>query len=470
MPIPFLTAIIQEGTGVIPYYSHVKVYVPLALTILALKKYFAGASNTWTSNFHGRVYIVTGGTAGLGASVVDELAANGAQIVLLVRNTKDEWLVDHIENLREKHGNQLIYAEECDLALLHLVRLFASSWLNSRVPRRLDGIIMCAGESLPMGKPREFTEDGVERQIGVNFLGPAHLLELMAPALRSQPADRRVRVLVATCLLQAFGKVDYEDLLWEKKSYPVNKPWQVFGTSKLLLACYAREYQRRMDLYVRSDKTGMDFKINMVNPGVMRLPLTKRFLSFGQIWGLIMYMVVYPILWIFLKSTYQGAQSFLYGLSNIELDLLPGGIFLQECSVVEKKAKKELYDEELQKKVYDQTAKLIEAIEKESARKRAKSKKKNSKKEKKQQKTETKKEDLKIGFMSESEKQLIEELGKMEKMPLVGDSKTLVKDNKYLKELDEKFAKSRQTNKLKETSAVPQEKPQDIEKKKGKKI
>ena len=59
--------------------------------------------------------------------------------------------------------------------------------------------------------------DGVERQIGINYLAHFHLLTLLGPSLRVQPPDRDVRVLIATCSSQNLGDVDLNDLLWSTR-------------------------------------------------------------------------------------------------------------------------------------------------------------------------------------------------------------------------------------------------------------
>lgn len=463
MPIHLLAAAFTDGPQVIPGWEHIKIYGPLAFSLFCLKYYFAGARNTWEKPLNGQVYIVTGGTAGLGSSIVAEIARKGAQVVLLVRNLNDGWVIDSIDAMRDKYDNQMIYAEECDLNSLHSVRKFCTKWLDNQTPRRLDGVILCAGECIPIGKPRELSEDGVEKQIAINYLSYFHLLNLLAPSIRSQPADRFVKIIVSNCLSYVFGKIDLDDVLWEERSYPLNKPWKVYGTAKLSLCCFIKEFQRRLDSYVRSDKSPMTVKCYIINPGFMRSPSTKRALSFGSIFGLFMYVLFYPILWLFLKSTYQGAQSYLFALQNEELRVNEGGIFIEECSIIKNKPKKELNDLEFQKKLYDRTESLIKDLEKNSAIERKKKelrKEKESKKNKKKAKgknqnddekqcsseqelKDKRKSEEKLSFIKKN-KQLIEkEFERVSKEPLMfGDfsgSKIMSKDNKYLKDLDAKY-------------------------------
>lgn len=373
MPIDIILTVLYDGTDSIPGWEYLKTYVPVALTFGAIKYYFSGASNTWERDLHGKVYILTGATTGMGAQVAYELATRGAQLVLLVRSTEDIWVVDYVEDLRNKTNNVLIYAEECDLDSLYSVRKFATKWLDNQPPRRLDGVVCCAAESLPRGKPRQVTVDGVEQQMGVNYLANFHLLTLLGPSLRVQPPDRDVRVVLATCSSQALGEVDIDDLLWESKRYPSSQPWKIYGSSKLLLGMFAKEYQRRLMAYERNDKAPCNIRINLVNPGIMRTASTRRFLSMGTVLGLLLYLIMYPIWYLFLKSARLGAQNVFFALFAPIFPKLEGGNFVQECKI-NPKVRQELTDADLQKEVFDKTEEIIVRLEKQSAIERKKHK------------------------------------------------------------------------------------------------
>jgi hypothetical protein len=104
----------------------------------------------------------------------------------------------------------------------------------------------------------------------------------------------------------------------------------------------------------------------------MRSPSTKRVASFGSLFGLLAYVCLLPILWIFLKSSGNGAQSIFHALYSSDFVNLQGGNFIANCNIY-KPARGEFEDEELQKQLYDNTEKDIAKVEKESAirRKRA---------------------------------------------------------------------------------------------------
>ncbi|CEP21819.1 unnamed protein product [Cyberlindnera jadinii] len=406
MPINIIEALVTDGPDAVPGSRFVMKYGPTVAVIGALKWYFHGKTNTWERDLHGKVYMVTGGTSGVGERVVEELARRGAQVILLVRSTEDYWTTEFVQDLRERYENFLIYAEECDLSDLYSIRKFATKWLDNVPPRRLDAVVCCAGESMPYGKERCNSADGIELHTAVNYVGHYHLLTLLSPGLRAQLPDRDVRVVLTTCMSQAMGKIDVDDPLFLKQRYTKNSPWKVFGTSKLQLSMFAKEFQRRLQAIPRKDGYPCNVRVNVVNPGLMRSPSTKRVLSFGSLIGLLLYLVFWPILWIFLKSTRQGAQSYFYALMCPDLIDADGGKFIANCELYEP-ARPELKDVELQKKLYDNTETTIAKVEKESAiqrkREEAKEKKKEKNKEKKQNgKATTTKKDAKKAAKSVS--------------------------------------------------------------------
>lgn len=386
MPIEYLGSVFLDQTATIPYWETLKVLALPVVAATALKMYTNGSVNTWERKLHGKVYIMTGGTSGIGASLAKEMAMKGAQLVLLTSQIGDEadssartWITDYVEDLRESTNNLMIYTEYCNLEDLYSIRKFATKWLDSKPARRLDGIICCAGESLPSGKIRTNSIDGVELQTQINYLGHYHLLTLLEPALRVQPPDRDVRVLVSSCLSQSMGQVMVNDITWEERKYPVNKPWIVYGTSKLMLNMFAKEFQRRIQSKERPDKQPCNVRVNIVNPGIVRSPSTRRFLSFGSVFGLLLYLLFYPIYWLLLKSCEMGCQSYLFALCSPDLHNMNGGNYIKECGLVQEPSMRELVDAELQATLYDNTAKVIEKIEKQSAVQRNKQKKKAGK-------------------------------------------------------------------------------------------
>lgn len=393
MPIDIASSIFFEGPQSVPGWEYIKNYGPPILAASAIKFYFGGSSNTFTRLLHGRVYMITGGTTGLGAVMAYELASKGAQVILLTRSTDDAWTVEFIEDLRDKTDNFMVYAEYCDLSSLHSIRLFATKWLDNSPPRRLDGVICCASECIPKGRPRQTSVDGIEAQLAVNYFAHYHLLTLLKPAFHVQPPDRDIRIVLTTCSTQAAGQVEKDDLLWEKRKYLVLKPWQLFGTSKLLLGMFGRLFQRKLVEYERKDKSPCNVKVSIVNPGIMRSSSTRRYFSMGTVWGLLIYVILYPIWFLFFKSPVQGAQSLLFAILAPMLGANDGGNIIQECKIA-KSGKSEYADYVLQDQVYEETAKIIERLEKLSAIERKKQEKKTGADKKRKKAEQEKMEDL----------------------------------------------------------------------------
>lgn len=320
-----------------------------------------------------------GGTTGIGAAVAFNLAKRGAQIILLTHHPpSDFFLVEYIEDLRRRSGNELIYAEQVDLSSTYSIRQFATKWIDNAPPRRLDMIILCAATLTPPGKARVLTREGIEDTWMVNYLANFHLLSILSPAIRAQPPDRDVRVIIATCSsyitsapLSGSEAVDAKD--WS--------PAKAYGRSKLALTTFGHAFQKHLDAYKRSDGAPMNARVVFVDPGYTRTPGMRRYLTRGTLWGLALYIILWQNMWLFLKSSEQGAQSFLYAAMEATLGRGYGGKLIKECMEVDF-SRADVKDEEAAKRLWEGSDKLIERIEREEAVKRALTKKENEAAEK----------------------------------------------------------------------------------------
>lgn len=383
MPLNIIQTLATEGKDAVPYFDQLAIGVPIVAVVGLLKTYFGGSTNTWQRDMHGRVVIITGGTSGVGAEISRELVQKGAQLILLVRENTT-YAAEFINDLREATGNELIYMETCDLNDLHSVRKFATKWLDNQPPRRLDTIICCAAVATPPAVERKYSRDGIEEMLQVNYLGHYHLLTLLEPALKVQPADRDVRIVLTSCVAHVMADLDLSDLQFTRRSYPKYSPWRAFGASKLLLNMFGYEYQRRLAAYERPDKAPCNVRVVMADPGMMRSPSFKRFVTCGSVLLLFVYLLCWPLVWLVLKTSKQGMQSVLYGVFCGELPPIKEAVYIQECDVRERLARAEMNDPEIQKEVFDKTKLLVDVIEKKSAIDRKKEEAKQAAKDKKE--------------------------------------------------------------------------------------
>lgn len=318
-----------------------------------------------------------GGTSGIGAAVVHHLASRGAQIILLAHHEPgDPFLVDYIDDIRTSTNNELIYAEQVDLSSLHSIRTFATKWIDNAPPRRLDMIILCADTLTPRLAVTAKSQDGVEPIWGVNYLANFHLLSILSPAIRAQPPDRDVRIIYAACASYVGGKLEL--LKDNRDPLPQGRKYE---TSKLASMVFAQAFQKHLDVYQRPDKQPNNARVIVVDPGSTRTPGMRRWLTMGSLWGLLLYLIMWPFWWLVLKSPVQAAQGFLRAAMEAELGRGAGGRFLRECREVDY-LRNEIKDEGSQKKLWAFSEKQIEALEKDGAVKRALAKKENEERKK----------------------------------------------------------------------------------------
>ncbi|KAG6183751.1 hypothetical protein E4U27_001238 [Claviceps purpurea] len=346
-------------------------YTILAATVAITALYFlkvwtSGAINTAEKNLHGKVILITGGTSGIGAMAAQEMAGRGAQLVLLTQTPpSDPFLVEYIQDLRDRTNNQLIYAEQVDLSSLHSIRKFATKWIDNAPPRRLDMIVLCAATAAPPGSKRRETKDGIEETWMVNYLANFHLLSILSPAIKAQPFDRDVRIIMMTCSSYIGSpslKHAIDEMNWS--------PSAAYARSKLALMVFGQALQKHLDLYKRPDQLPMNAKVIFVDPGLSRTPGTRRWITRGSLFGLALYLVGYAVPWVLLKSPFRGAQSLLHAVMESGLAVGHGGRLIKECMEVDF-ARSEVKDDDVAQKLWQESDALIERAEKAAAKARA---------------------------------------------------------------------------------------------------
>ncbi|KAI4094333.1 MAG: hypothetical protein LQ339_007519 [Xanthoria mediterranea] len=374
MPIAILAEVADKGIFSIPYVIPTLKLLPWLVLIFISKWYFGGTSNTSERLMKSKVVMITGGTSGIGAAVAQQLALRGAQIILLTQQPpSDPFLVDYIEDLRSATNNDLVHAEQVDLSSLHSIRLFATKWVDNAPPRRLDMIFLCANTMTPKFGLAHLTQDNIESNWGINFLATFHLLGILSPAIRAQPPDRDVRIVFGTCSGYLGG--DINALKDTRSPLPARKE---YGTSKLATMVFAQAFQKHLDGFKRPDKQPNNARVVIVDPGLTRTPGMRRWLSMGSLWGLLLYIIMWPLWWLTLKSPEMGAQSFLYAAMEADLGRGAGGRYIKACKERDF-LRKEVTDEAVAKKLWEFSDKQIESLEKEGAVRRARAKKEDEK-------------------------------------------------------------------------------------------
>ncbi|MFB7721271.1 oxidoreductase [Nocardia sp. NPDC056100] len=168
----------------------------------------------------GKTYIVTGATSGLGASTARGLAEAGAMVIMACRNEIKAHEV--AKTIRGKTQIRVL-----DLADLASVRAFADTVDHAH------GLINNAGV---MAVPYGHTVDGFETQIGTNFLGHFALTGLLLDRISE-------RVVNVSSITHYIGRIDLEDLNWERRAY---SRFGAYAQTKLAVLMFTYELQRRL--------------------------------------------------------------------------------------------------------------------------------------------------------------------------------------------------------------------------------
>lgn len=204
----------------------------------------------------GRMAAVTGANTGIGYETARVLAGKGAHVVLACRTTGKAAAA--ATRIRGERPSGAVEPMELDLASLDSVRRFADAFRLRH--DRLHLVINNAGVMMtPFGR----TEDGFERQLGVNHLGHFALTGLLLDRLREAG---ETRVVTVSSGAHRRGTLDFDDLMYDEGGY---SPFAAYARSKLANLVFTFELQRRLDT------AGESTLAVAVHPGFARTELTR---------------------------------------------------------------------------------------------------------------------------------------------------------------------------------------------------
>ncbi|KAM6170931.1 retinol dehydrogenase 12 isoform 2-T2 [Erethizon dorsatum] len=256
----------------------------LYMTTPSIRKYFAGGVCRTNVQLPGKVVVITGANTGIGKETARELARRGARVYIACRDVlKGESAASEI---RADTKNSQVLVRKLDLSDTKSIRAFAEGFLA--------GVMLC---------PYSKTADGFETHIGVNHLGHFLLTHLLLERLKeSAPA----RVVNLSSLVHHAGKIRFHDLQGEK--YYCSG--FAYCHSKLANVLFTRELAKRLQ--------GTGVTTYAVHPGVVSSGLIRHSFLLCLLWRLFS---------LFLKSTWEGAQTSLHCALAEGLEPLSGKYF-----------------------------------------------------------------------------------------------------------------------------------------------
>ena len=266
-------------------------------------------SELLNQDLSGKTYVVTGANSGIGLVTTQQLARQGATVVMGVRRVKEGQCV--AAEIRRDTASAKLFVYQLELGELASVRAFAAE-VNRHHPK-LQGLVNNAGV---MNTPFGHTKDGFETQFGVNHLGHFLLTNLLTGALKAGAPSRVVNLssFFHEFAIGRKGEIHFDDLNYHRRPFD---SWEAYAQSKLANLLHARELGRRL--------AGTGVTTASVNPGFVRTNLMTIPLP---MW--LQRLLVIPVLRLAgMIEPWEGAQTTLHALLAPEVEQQSGAYYSQ---------------------------------------------------------------------------------------------------------------------------------------------
>ncbi|XP_061562006.1 retinol dehydrogenase 13-like isoform X1 [Phycodurus eques] len=297
-----------------------------------LKNHVTGGRCPSKAKLNGKTVIITGANTGIGKETARELALRGGRIIMGCRDM--EKCEAAAKEIRGSTLNPHVYACHLDLASMKSIREFAER--IKKKEQRVDVLINNAGV---MKCPAWKTEDGFDMQFGVNHLGHFLLTNLLLDRLKESAPSR---VINLASLAHLVGKMDFEDLNWDRKKFNTK---QAYCQSKLANVLFTRKLAKRLQ--------GTGVTVNAVHPGVVSTELGRHT---GLHQSQLSTTVLSPFFSLLVKNPELGAQPSIYLAVAEELDGVTGRYY---DVLTEKEPAPQAMDEEAARRLWEISSRLV---------------------------------------------------------------------------------------------------------------
>ncbi|XP_068928976.1 polyprenol dehydrogenase isoform X2 [Petaurus breviceps papuanus] len=285
------------------------------------------------SSQHGNVAVVTGGLSGIGFSTAKHLAKLDMHVI--IAGNKEREGQEAVKKIKEETLNSKVEFLFCDLASMKSIRQFVEEFKKKNYP--LHVLINNAGI---MMVPQRKTVDGFEEQFGVNYLGHFLLTNLLLDILKKTGSpSHNARVVTVSSATHYVGELNMEDL----QSRHCYSPCGAYAQSKLALVLFSYRLQQLLA------SEGSPVTANVVDPGVVDTMLYKNVFWLTRLVKNLTYSLLF-------KTPDEGAITSIYAAVAPELEGV-GGCYLYHEKIT--KSSDITYDEDLQRKLWAESCKLV---------------------------------------------------------------------------------------------------------------
>lgn len=251
--------------------------------------------------------LITGATEGIGRATAEALAAMGANLYLLCRNSaKGEALCQELLQSNPGIEVQLLVA---DLGDFKQVRQAADQFLALNKP-----LHVLVNNAAVFNTSRILMPNGLEQMFVVNHLGHFLLTQRLLPALRKAEAARIV--IVGSDAHNFCDGIRFDDLAWDTGF----GAFKTYGHSKLANLLFMRSLAQRLQ--------GESITVNALHPGAVSSGLGRQ----NTWWA----KYLLKVLSLVFRTPAQGAATSIYLATSPEVAGLSGEYYV-DCKVRETK-------------------------------------------------------------------------------------------------------------------------------------
>jgi NAD(P)-dependent dehydrogenase (short-subunit alcohol dehydrogenase family) len=275
----------------------------------------------------GKTVLITGGTGGIGRATAIRLASMGGRVGITGRDLGRAQRA--AAEIASESGHGVVDAFAADMSSQTEVRRLADEVLAAYP--RLDVLINNVGG---FWSHRHTTADGLEHTFALNHLAPFLLTSLLLDRLiASAPA----RVVSVSSGAQSMGKIDFDDLMGERKY----SGQRAYNQSKLANVMFTYELARRL--------AGTGVTVTALHPG-----LTNT--SFSAEDPARVFAPLVKVMRPFMKKPGRGADTSVYLASSPEVEGISGRYFVDRDS---KRSHKSSYDTQATARLWRLSADLV---------------------------------------------------------------------------------------------------------------
>ena len=259
-----------------------------------------------------KVVIVTGATDGIGLVTAHELAAMGAEVIVVGRNAEKGRGV--VADIKSSSGNEKVELMVADLSSMEEVRKLANEFKSKY--KRLDVLVNNAGAVF---QKRSESADGFEMTFALNHLNYFLLTNLLLETIK---ASAPARIINVSSGAHHGEEINFEDLQNQNNYNGLS----VYGQSKLANILFTKALAKRLE--------GIDVTTNAIHPGFVA---TRFGRNNGGLMGLFM-----PIAHLFARTPAQGAETLVYAASSPEVENVSGEYFVDSAVAPSSAASKDM--------------------------------------------------------------------------------------------------------------------------------